>query len=87
MSDIEKEKKELPCPKCKRPIKTTLYEICSRKEVKCASCGSMYKFDSSAASNMKSSIANMENAQKKFSDAFHKLLTTASVLINNPGHK
>lgn len=87
MSDIEKEKKELPCPKCKRPIKTTLYDICSRKEVKCTSCSSMYKFDSSAASNMKSSIANMENAQKKFSDAFHKLLTTASVLINNPGHK
>jgi uncharacterized Zn finger protein len=87
MNDIEKEKKELPCPKCKRPIKTTLHDISSKKEVKCTSCGSMYKFDSSAASNLKSSIANMENAQKKFADAFHKLLTTATVLINNPSRK
>lgn len=83
MFGIEREKKELPCPKCKRPIITTLYDMCSRKEAKCYSCGSMYKFDSSAASNLRSSISNLEKAQERFTEAFQKLISTADMVIKN----
>lgn len=74
---LEKEKKELPCPKCKKPIKTTLYDICTRRVAKCISCGSMYKFDGGAAANMRTAITNFENAQKRFEDAYEKLMETA----------
>ena len=83
MTDLEKEKKELPCPKCKKPIKTTLYDLCNKKEAKCTSCGSMLKFNSSAASNLHSAISNLETAQKKFGEAFQKLMSTADVLLKN----
>ena len=81
MSEIENAPRELACPKCKRAIKTNLYEMYNRKEVKCSSCGSMYKFDSSAASNLRSAVSNMENAQKKFAEAYQKLMSTADILL------
>ena len=83
MSELEREPRELTCPKCKRDIKTTMYDMYSRKEVKCSSCGSMYKFDSSAASNLRSAISNLENAQKKFAEAYQKLMSTADILLKS----
>lgn len=82
MSNLEREKKELPCPKCKRPIKTTLYDMFNKKEAKC-SCGSMYKFDSSAASNLRSAISNLEKAEEKFTEAMQKIMSTADIVIKN----
>jgi len=78
---LEKEIKELPCPKCKKAIKISMYDMYTKKEAKCSSCKSMYKFDSSAASNLRSALTSMENAEKKFSDAFQKLISTADITI------
>ena len=90
MSKLENEKQDLSCPKCKRPISITLYDIINRREAKCSSCGSMLKFNSSNTSNLHSAISNIESAQnnlesanKKFTEAFNNVMSTADVVIKN----
>lgn len=81
MSDLEKEKRELPCPSCKRAIKTTFGEIISRREAKCTSCGSKYLFDSSTISAFRTSISNLVNAQEKFAESYEKVIEKADILL------
>lgn len=83
MIKLEKEKTILPCPKCKRDIELTYYDMYSRREAKCRRCGSFYKFGSSEASNLRSRIRDVGRAQEKFADAMEKIKEKAEITIKN----
>ena len=83
MTSTEKAPRELPCPnpRCRREIKTSFYEILSRREVRC-SCGSSYKFtDSSSLSQMRRALQNHERAQEEFRETYQELISGADKLI------
>ena len=77
MGNLAKEEMELPCPKCGRDIEVSYYTMYSRKEAKCSRCKSMYKFNSSDASNLNSCIRNFETAQDKFGKAIQRIIKGA----------
>lgn len=88
MGKLENEKTHLPCPKCKKEIQVTYHDIYAKKEAKCSSCGTTYKFKPSdannlhyAISNVESAISNLEKAQGKLSDAMQKTLKGADILL------
>lgn len=78
---MEREKIEIPCPSCGRQIKTTLYEMYSRREAKCSYCGTKYIFNPSEANKLRSSINALEKAKSTFNDAFEKMIETADRLL------
>jgi len=88
MGKLEKERTQLPCPKCKKKIEVTYFDIYAKKEAKCSSCGTTYKFKPSDAYNLQSAISNLEKAQEnlekagdKLSDAIQKTLKGADILL------
>lgn len=83
MGDLEREKTEIPCPKCGRDIEVSYRDMYSRKEAKCSRCKSMYKFNSSDASNLNSCIKNFERAQEKFGEAIQRILKGADIILKN----
>ena len=83
MGKLEREITKIPCPNCKRDIEVTYINILNQREAKCNRCRSMYKFSSSDTSNLRSAISNLERAQEKFSDAFHRALKGADIIIKN----
>lgn len=80
---LEKEKTSLPCPKCKRPIEITYYEMINRREAKCHRCGSIYKFTSRSTSELKRSIRTLEKAQEDFTDSFQEMISSADITLKN----
>ena len=83
MGQLEKEKTSLPCPKCNRDIEITYYDMFSRREAKCRRCGSMYKFNSIDANNLRSKIRDFERAQEKFGEAVQKIMKGADIILKN----
>ena len=81
MSQLEKQKTTLPCPKCSKDIELSYYDMFSRKEAKCRRCGSLYKFNSSDASNLRSRIRDYEKAQDKFGEEIQKIVKGADITI------
>ncbi len=81
MSSVENDIQNLECPGCKKPIKVSYYEIISRKEAKCTRCNSLYKFNSTELSNLRSSIKNVETANKKLEELFYKIVSKAEKKI------
>lgn len=80
MTQIEKQTVELTCPSCQKEIEPTYYDICSRREAKCRRCGSMLKFNSSAASSLKSALNDLVRAQEKVGKCLEKAVETADTL-------
>lgn len=76
MTGIEKEKIELECPGCKRPMESTYYDVINRREVKCFRCGSSLKIQSMHSSRLSQAIRNLEKAQgeiqKELAEAISK---------------
>ncbi len=81
MSGLEKEKTNLPCPSCRKDIEISYYDMFSRKEAKCRRCGSLYKFNSSDASNLRNRIRDLEKAQVKFGEAIQDIVKGADITI------
>ncbi len=81
MGQLEKQKTTLPCPKCSKDIELSYYDMISRKQAKCRRCSSLYKFNSSDASNLRSKIRDLEKAQEKFSEAIQKIVKSADITI------
>jgi len=83
MGDLERQKTEIPCPKCGRDIKISYHDMFSRRKAKCSRCGSMYEFNSSDASNLRSKIRDFERAQDKFGEAIQRILKGADIVLKN----
>ena len=80
MASYDKEKLDLDCPGCKRPISATYYDAYNKGEAKCQRCGSGLKFDSARRSQFRSALQNLEQAQKKVAEAMAHLMAKAEVI-------
>jgi uncharacterized Zn finger protein len=80
MSSFDRQPFELECPSCSREIKTSYYEICSRREAKCRHCGSMYKFDPRDVTYLRMAVQGLEQAQKKVEKALEKAIESAETI-------
>jgi hypothetical protein len=84
MGKLENEKQALTCPKCRRSISISIYDMINRGEAKCDSCGSSLKFsDSNIRNNLRSATSNLENAQIKFAEALQQIISKADVFIKH----
>ena len=81
MASYDKETLDLDCPGCKRPLNATYYDAYSKGEAKCQRCGSGYTFDSGRKSQFRSALQNLEQAQKKVSEALQHLVEKAEITI------
>lgn len=81
MPAYDKETVTLECPGCKREMEVTFYDVYSRREAKCRRCGSSYKFDSSAASNLQRALQERERAEKKLEEAMGHMYDKADIQI------
>ena len=80
---LEKQKTKLPCPKCKKDIEITYYEMINRREAKCRRCGSKLNVDFSSSSRFKAKLRNLEKAQEDFDKAFNEMISTADITLKN----
>jgi len=91
MSQLEREKTEIPCPGGGREIRTTYGELARRSSLK-SSKGHEYKFKSSDQSKFRRSMdkierlqkdfeRDMERAQKEFFEAFQNVIANADILL------
>jgi len=91
MSQLEKEKTEIPCPGGGREIRTTYGELARRSSLR-SSKGHEYKFKSSDQSKLRRAMDNlerlqkdferkMERAQKEFSEAYQNVIANADILL------
>jgi len=81
MGTMDREKVQMECPGCKRPLEAIYYDIFSRREVKCNRCGSSLKFDFSSASQVHSAITDLERAQEKLEKAIQEAIHRAELTI------
>jgi hypothetical protein len=63
MSDLEREKTEIPCPGGGSPIRTTYGDVAKKSSLK-SSRGHEYKFKSSDQSKLRRAMDNLEKLQK-----------------------
>ncbi len=70
MSVYDNEELQLACPnqKCKRQMRVRYRDVYSSRRTKCTSCGTEINFDSSAASEFRSSLENMANLDARYRD-------------------
>ena len=91
MSQLEKERTEIPCPGGGREIRTTYGEVARKSSLK-SSKGHEYKFKSSDQSKLRRAMDNlerlqkdferkMERAQKEFAEAYQNVIGNADILI------
>ncbi|NQU35197.1 MAG: hypothetical protein HQ521_18380 [Bacteroidetes bacterium] len=91
MSQLEREKTEIPCPGGGRMIKTTYGDLVRRSSLK-SSKGHEYKFKSSDQSKFRRAMGkieslqkdferDMERAQKEFAEAYQNVIGNADVLL------
>ena len=91
MSDLEREKTEIPCPGGGSPIRTTYGEVARKSSLK-SSKGHEYKFKSSDQSKLRRAMDNlerlqkdferkMERAQKEFAEAYQNVISNADLII------
>lgn len=83
MGNLAKERINIPCPKCRKDIIVTYYELYTKREAKCNRCGSFYKYNSIDAHRLYSAINEFEKAEKKFDDAVEKLFKSSDITIKN----
>ena len=91
MSDLEREKTEIPCPGGGSPIRTTYGDVAKKSSLK-SSRGHEYKFKYSDQSKLKSAFKKleslqkdfdrkMERAQEDFSEAYQNVISNADLII------
>ena len=91
MSQLEKERTEIPCPGGGREIRTTYGEVARKSSLK-SSKGHEYKFKSSDQSKLRRAMENlerlqkdferkMERAQKEFAEAYQNVISNADLII------
>ena len=91
MSDLQREKTEIPCPGGGREIRTTYGELARRSSLK-SSKGHEYKFKSSDQSKFRRAMdkierlqkdfgREMERAQKEFAEAYKNVIANADILL------
>jgi len=91
MTNLEKEKTEIPCPGGGRPIQTTFGELTKRSSIKSAK-GHEYRFKSNDQNKLEKSMNNIEKlqtefeknmlkAKKEFETSFQNLLKNADILL------
>ena len=91
MSELSREKTEIPCPGGGREIRTTYGEIARKSSLK-SSKGHEYKFKSSDQSKLRRAMDNlerlqkdferkMEQAQKEFAQAYQNVIANADILL------
>ena len=91
MSDLEREKTEIPCPGGGSPIRTTYGDVAKKSSLK-SSRGHEYKFKSSDQSKLRRAMDNlerlqkdferkMERAQKEFAEAYQNVIANADILL------
>ena len=91
MSDLGREKTEIPCPGGGRAIKTTYGELARKSSLR-SNKGHEYKFKSSDQSKLRRAMdnlerlqkdfeRNMERAQKEFAQAYQNVIANADILL------
>lgn len=70
-----------PNPKCKKDLSIKISEVVSRGRVRCSRCNSEVILSSSATSNLRSAISEMERAKDKLSRAMSQLMSNAQFNI------
>jgi len=91
MSDLEREKTEIPCPGGGSPIRTTYGDVAKKSSLK-SSRGHEYKFKYSDQSKLKSAFKkleklqkdfekDMEQAQEDFAEAYQNVIANADILL------
>ena len=91
MSDLEREKTEIPCPGGGSPIRTTYGDVAKKSSLK-SSRGHEYKFKSSDQSKLRRAMDNlerlqkdferkMERGQKEFFEAYQNVIGNADILL------
>ena len=91
MSQLEKERTEIPCPGGGREIRTTYGEVARKSSLK-SSKGHEYKFKSSDQSKLRRTMDNlerlqkdferkMERAQNEFAEAYQNVIANADILL------
>ena len=91
MSDLEREKTEIPCPGGGSPIRTTYGDVAKKSSLK-SSRGHEYKFKYNDQSKLKSAFKKleslqkdfdrkMERAQEDFAEAYQNVIANADILL------
>ena len=91
MSDLGREKTEIPCPGGGREIRTTYGEVARKSSLK-SSKGHEYKFKSNDQNKLRRAMDNLERlqkdferkmvrAQKDFGEAFQDVIANADILL------
>ena len=91
MSELEREKTEIPCPGGGSPIKTTYGDVAKKSKLR-SNKGHEYHFNNSSQSKLRNAMKKMESLQKKFekemgraqedfSEAFQNVISNADVVI------
>jgi endogenous inhibitor of DNA gyrase (YacG/DUF329 family) len=81
MFAIEKEKLELPCPGCQKPIQTTYHDFLNRMDVRCTRCSSSLKIQSMSASRLSQAFGNLERVQKEVKKEIDEAVAKAELNI------
>jgi glycyl-tRNA synthetase alpha subunit len=72
MSDLEREKTEIPCPGGGSPIRTTYGDVAKKSSLK-SSRGHEYKFKYSDQSKLKSAFKKLENFKRILKRTWNEL--------------
>jgi hypothetical protein len=75
MPSIENETFDFDCPnpKCERPFPVRYGDAFNSRRARCSRCGAEITFDSSAASNLRSALSDLQRAEEKVSKAVQQI--------------
>ena len=82
MSELEREKTEIPCPGGGRPIRTTYGDVARRSSIR-SSKGHEYKFKSSDQSKLKRAMDKMSNLTEDYQKNMERMQKKFEKDINN----
>tara|TARA_B100001245_G_C22829343_1_gene398935 strand:+ start:779 stop:1072 length:294 start_codon:yes stop_codon:yes gene_type:complete len=73
MSNLSRERREMPCPGCRRDIVFTYDDLKSDREIKCRRCNSSYEIDRSEQSQFRSAMQKLESEMRDLERAQQEL--------------
>jgi DNA-directed RNA polymerase subunit RPC12/RpoP len=70
-----------PNPKCKKDLTSKVSDIISRGRFKCSRCGSEILLNSSAVSNLRSAVSELDRAKDKIAKVMGNIMSNAQFNI------
>lgn len=81
MSSFDRVEFALGCPSCKKEMKVMFGDVYGSRRAKCQKCSAEITFDSSASSNLRLAVQELERAQDKLEKAKKSVLDRAQMKL------